>query len=159
MPMRKRKWFVPVVVVSVLLIGSIVGGAIVAAQDSSGSIEDQSQATDRHQVLLERVCAIYEEKTGVAIYSEQLKDALKQAREEMRDEALENRLENLVDEGKITDEEASQLLEWWQSRPDVELPLPGFGGPAPGGGIMQGRGFQHWGGPCPVPDVPAEASS
>jgi hypothetical protein len=151
--MRKRKWFIPVLVVSLLLIGSIAGGAIVAAQDSSGNAEDQSQT------LLERVCAIYEEQTGVTIDSEQMKDALKQAREEMRDEAFENRLQNLVDEGKITEEEAGQLLEWWQSRPDVELPLPGFGGPGPGGGIMQGRGFQHWGGPCPVPDASAEANA
>ena len=158
--MRKRKWFIPVVVVSVLLIGSIVGGAIVAAQeDSAGNTEVESEMIEQHQALLERVCAIYEENTGVAIDSEQLKDALRQAREEMLDEALENRLQNLVNEGKITEEEAGQLLDWWQSRPDVELPLPGFGGPGPGGGIMQGRGFQHWGGQCPIPDASAEASA
>ena len=155
--MKKRKWFIPVVVVSVLLIGGIVGGVVVAADDSSNNSE--SQTSGRFQELLDRACAIYEEETGVTIDSEQMKDALKQALEEMRDEALENRLQNLVDEGKITDEEASQLLEWWQSRPDVELPLPGFGGPGPGGGIMQGRGFQHWGGQCPIPDASAEASA
>jgi hypothetical protein len=157
--MQKRKWFIPVVAVSVLLIGGIVGGAIVAAQDSPTNIEDQSEAVNRNQVLLERVCAIYEENTGVVIDPEQLKDALKQAREERRYEALENRLQDLVNEGKITEEEAGQLLEWWQSRPEVELPLPGFGGPGPGGGIMQGRGFQRWGGLCPVPDASDETSA
>jgi len=64
--------------------------------------------------------------------SGQLKDALDQARSEMQDEALESRLQNLVDEGKITQEEADQYLEWWQSRPDIELPLPGLGGHGPG---------------------------
>lgn len=155
--MKKRKWFIPVVVVSVLLIGGIVGGVVVAADDSSNNTE--SQTSGRFQELLDRACAIYEEQTGVTIDSEQMKDALKQALEEMRVEALEDRLQNLVNEGNITEEEAGQLLTWWQSRPDVELPLPGFGGPALDGGIMQGRGFQHWGGPCPVPDASAEASA
>jgi hypothetical protein len=62
MPMRKRKWFIPVVVVSVLLIGGIAGGVIAAADDSSSNTEDQSQIANRHQVLLDRACAIYEEK-------------------------------------------------------------------------------------------------
>jgi uncharacterized membrane protein len=136
MPMRKRKWFIPVVVVSVLLIGGIAGGVIAAADDSSSNTEDQSQIANRHQVLLDRACAIYEEQMGVAIDSEQLKDALDQARSELREEALESRLQNLVDEGEITQEEADQCLEWWQSRPDIELPLPGLGGQGHGGGMM-----------------------
>jgi uncharacterized membrane protein len=147
--MWKRKWFIPVVVVSVLLIGGIVGGVVVAAgSDSSINNGEQSQTTDRYQALLDRACAIYEEKTGVAIDSEQLKDALGQARSEIRDEALESWLQNLVDKGKITQEEADQYLEWWQSRPDIGLPLPGLGGHGHEGGMMWGRGFQLWGGPC-----------
>jgi uncharacterized membrane protein len=156
--MKERKWFIPVVVVSVLLIGGIVGGVVVAADDSSSNTE--SQTSGRCQELLDRACAIYAEETGVTIDSDQMKNALKQALEEMRDEALENRLQDLVNEGKITEEEAAQLLEWWQSRPEVELPLPAFGGPGPGGGIMQGKRFQQWGcGPCPVPDASAEANA
>jgi uncharacterized membrane protein len=153
--MRKRKWFIPVVTVSVLLIGGIVGGVVVAADDSSSNIEDQSQATDQNQALLDRACAIYEEETGVTIDPEQLKDALKQARSEIQDEALESRLQNLVDEGIMTQEEADNYLEWWQSRPDVGLPLPGLGGPGPGGGMMRGGCFQPW----DAPDVTADASS
>jgi len=125
--MRKRKWFVPVMVIlSVLLIGGVTGG-IVAASNGSSSAEDQTQLTDKYQVLLDRVCAIYEDNTGVAIDLEQLKHALKQARSEIRDEALENWLWDLVDEGKMTQEEVDQYLEWWRSRPDVGLPLPGLG--------------------------------
>jgi hypothetical protein len=149
MPIRKRKWFIPVVVASVLLIGGITGGVVAAASNSSSNTQDQSQATDRYQVLLDRACAIYEENTGVAIDSEQLKDALDQARSEMRDEALENWLQNLVDNGKITQEEADQYLEWWQSRPDIELPLPGLGGHGHEGGMMWGSGFRLGIGPGP----------
>ena len=131
--MLKRKWFVPVVV-SILLIGGITGGVVAAASDSSISAEEQIEAANRYQLLLDRACAIYEEETGVAIDQEQLKDALKQARQEMRQEALENWLQKLVDDGEITQEEADQLLEWWQSRPDVQLPLPRLARRALGGG-------------------------
>ncbi|MFW6102279.1 MAG: hypothetical protein ACOC6O_01305 [Chloroflexota bacterium] len=130
MPMRKRKWFIPVVVVSVLLIGGIVGGAVALADDSD--------TADPHQMLVDRVAAIYEEETGVAIDSEQLKSALDQARSEIRGEALENRLQDLVDDGQITQDEASQYLEWWQSRPDIKLPLPRLGRHLLGGCMMRG---------------------
>jgi hypothetical protein len=150
--MWKRKWFIPVVVASVLLIGGIVGGVVVAANNSSSDTTagNQTQATDQYQALLDRACAIYEENTGVAIDSGQLKDALDQAQSEIQNEALASWLQNLVDEGKITQEEADQYLEWWQSRPDIELPLPGLGGHGHGGGMM-------WGGSCPAPDASDEA--
>ena len=148
MPMWKRKWFILGVLLPILLIGGVAGGVVVAGSDSSSSTEDQSQIAARYQALLDRVCAIYEEKTGVAIDSEQLKDALDQAQSELQEEALENWLQDLVDNGKITQEEVDQYLEWWQSRPGIELPLPGLGGHGHGGGMMWGRGFQPWGGPC-----------
>jgi hypothetical protein len=156
--MKKRKWFIPVVVASVLLIGGITGGVVASANNSSSNTTagNQTQAADRYQALLDRVCAIYEEKTGVALDSGQLKDALEQARSEMQGEALQNWLQNLVDNGKITQEEADQYLEWWQSRPDIKLPLPGLGGQGHEGGMMWGRLFKAWGGPCSL-NASAEA--
>jgi len=141
--MWKRKWFIPVVVASVLLIGGIVGGVVVAGNDSSSNTTagNQSQAADRYQALLDKACAIYKEKTGVVIDSEQLREALKQARSEMRDEALKSWLQNLVDKGKITQQEADQYLEWWQSRPNIQLPLLGLGGQCHGVGMIFGRGL------------------
>jgi uncharacterized membrane protein len=157
MTMKKRKWFIPVVVVSVLLIGGITGGVVAANNSSSNTTAgNQTQATDRYQALLDRACAIYGETMGVAIDPEQLKEALDQARSEMQDEALKSWLQNLVDKGKITQEEADQYLEWWQSRPDIGLPLPALGGHGHGGGMMWGRLFQAWGGPCAL-NASAEA--
>jgi uncharacterized membrane protein len=148
MTMKKRKWFIPVVVASVLLIGGITGGVVAANSSSSNAaVGNQTQATDQYQALLDRVCAIYEDNTGVAINSTQLKAALEQARSEMQDETLQNWLQNLVDKGKITQEEADQYLQWWQSRPDTELPLPGLGGHGHEGGMMWGRLFKAWGSP------------
>ncbi len=137
--------------------GHMAGRPIGAADDSSRNVDQQNQPSNRYQALLDRACAIYEEKTGTNIDSEQLRDALDQAQGELRDEALETRLQNLVDEGKITQEEADQYLEWWQSRPDIEVPLPGLGGPGPGGVMMQARGFGPRGGPCRGFNASAEA--
>jgi len=157
MSRRKLKWLIPVVVMFIVLIGGVTGGVLAATNDSSSITEDQSQTTDQYQALLDRACAIYEEETGVAIDSEQLRDALKQARSEIQNEALESRLQNLVDEGTMTQEEADSYLEWWQSRPDIQLPLLGLGGHDLGGGMMRGDGFRSWGDPC-SPDVFAEAT-
>ena len=152
--MWRLKWLVMAVLLPILLVGGIAGGVVAAADDTSNNTGDQSQtadSTDRYQALLDRVCAIYQENTGVAIDPQQLKEAFDQAMKEEQDKALESWLQNLVDEGKITQEEADQYLEWWQSRPDVTLPGPGdFGF---GGGMERGRGFGHGGGPCWAPDA------
>ena len=154
--MRKHKWFIPVVL-SVVLIGGITGGVMVAADDSSGTVDQQNRLADRHQELLDRACAIYQENTGTAIDSEQFKAALKQAQGELREEALESHLQDLVENGKLTQEEADNYLEWWQSRPDIQVPLPGLGGPAPRVGMMLARGLRLCGGPCFGPDAVNEA--
>jgi hypothetical protein len=149
MTMKKRKWFIPVVAASVLLIGGITGG-LVAANNSSSSANagNETQAAQRYQAFLDRVCAIYEENNGVALDSAQLQAAVQQARSEMQDEALQSWLQNLVNKGAINQTEADQYLQWWQSRPDVQLPLLGLAGRGPGGGMMRGRGFGPWGGQC-----------
>lgn len=80
------------------------------------------------------------------------------------DEALDRYLQNLVDEGKITEEEADQYKQWWQARPDMEpfrqqlrewqeerpdMPLPGrlgrFGGHGFHSGMKWGGGRYFWG--------------
>jgi len=139
-----------IILVLVLAIAALVATTtgVVFAQTENG---DESEPEARYEALLDRVCAIYEENTGNAIDSQQLKGALDQARQEMRDEALGNKLQNLVDQGEITQEEADQYKEWWQARPDVEL--PDRKGPGFGDGMMGDRGFHHRGGPPCAPDV------
>jgi hypothetical protein len=81
----------------------------------------------------------------MAIDSQRLKDALDQAQGELRNEALRSQLQRLVEDDKMTQQEADDYLEWWQSGPDVELPLPGPGGPGPRGGMICGGGFRGLG--------------
>ena len=133
---RSKKFMVSVVVVVMLLAGSIGGLALAAG--NGGESKPYAQCG----LLLDRVCEIYEQETGDAIDKEELRDAFAQARNEMREEAMQNRLRNLVEQGKITDEQADELEDWWQSRPDVPI-KPGFRG--------QG-GFRGMGRPC----APAE---
>jgi len=124
---RSKKLIIIAVTVAAVLAGTLNGLAF--AQTENG---DDSQPETKWGALLDRVLEIYEEKTGVAIDQEALKDSFVQARSEMRDEALEQRLDKLVDEGKISQDIANQLNEWWQSRPDIPLLRP----------------FRHFGGPC-----------
>jgi hypothetical protein len=140
---RNKKVILLAALATVLIIGSIAG--VTLAQTRSGN---ESQPESQHQALLERVSEIYQENTGVAIDVQQLKDAFAQAQTEMQNEALENWLENLVSEGKITQEQADEYLQWWQSRPDIPLLEP-----RGGGGMMGGRGHDCWGGPFTPPET------
>ena len=111
---RSKKFIMVTVLATVVLVGSITG--VVLAQNG-----DDSQPKVGPEALLEKVCAIYKDNTGAAIDSEALKDAFAQARSEMWAEALQNRLQYQVEQGKITQDEADQYTEWWESKPDVPL--------------------------------------
>ena len=141
---RSKKFIIITVTVAAVVAGCLAG--VVFANPENG---DASQPEARCEALLDRVCEIYEENTGVTIDPQQLKDAFADARSEMRDEALESRLQYLVDQGKITQDEADQYLEWWQSRPDVPFNF-GFRG------FRSGPRLQGWGRPMPQwePPVP-----
>ena len=134
-----RKFIFIALLATVLLVGSI--GGIVLAQTEN---EDDSPPEAKYEALLNRVCAIYQEKTGVAIEQEALKDAFNQARNEKHAEVLQNYLQKLVEEGKITQDEADQYQEWWQLKPDVPIRF-GIRGP---GGFHGMGGMRGWGGPC-----------
>lgn len=136
---RSKKFVLVTLLATVALVGSISG--VVAAQngdDSQPNAANQTANQTVNQTLLDRVCEIYQENTGVAIDPQALEDAFAQAQSEKLQEALDSRLQYLVDQGKITQGEADQYKEWWQSRPDVPLGL-GFGGHG---------GLRDWGGLC-----------
>ena len=128
-----------------MLSGSIAAG-VTLAQSGSGN---ETQANTRYETLLNKVATIYQQNTGVAIDPQQLGAAFTQAQKEMQNEALQSWLQNLVTQGKITQAQADQYLQWWQSRPNtplLELPR--------GGGMMGGRGHGCWGGNYTIPETP-----
>ena len=113
---RSKKFIVVALVAALVLVGATAG--VVLAQTGSG---DDSQpktllASDnasQPKTLLARVAAI------LGIDQQKVENAFTQARTEMRDEALDNYLKNLVDQGKITKEQADQYKAWVKSRPDM----------------------------------------
>jgi hypothetical protein len=117
---RSKKLLLVVLLAVLAIVGTTAG---IAFADEGGD-EGEGDATTRCERLLDRVCAIYEENTGVAIDPEQLRDAFAQALDEKMIERLESRLDDLVEQGKLTQGEADDYLEWWQARPDI--PLPGI---------------------------------
>ncbi len=111
---RSKKFMVIALLATILLAGGI--GGVAMAQTENG---DDSQTGG----LFERVAAILV-ADGVNITAEQLKGAFSQAQSDMQTEAMQTRLQNLVDQGKLTHQEADEYFEWWQSKPDVSI---GFG--------------------------------
>jgi hypothetical protein len=127
---RSKKFIIAMVLVVVVAAGSI--GGVAMAQDN----EEEATAAEFGN-LMERVFAIYEENTGVAIDQEAFREAMVQAQDEMQAAAMEAHLARLVENGVIDEAQAQEFQEWWQARPDVPM-LEGMGG----------RGMSHgFGGP------------
>ena len=148
--MWQSKKFIVAVVLAVLAVVGSTSAAVLAASNG-----DDSQP----KTLLARVAEIME------VDEQKLEDAFTQARTEMQNEALDSYLKDLVDQGKITQEEADQYKAWWQSKPDMSLwqqqmqewlqtrpdiavpgPMWRSGGPGFYGGMNWGGGrfFQKW---------------
>ena len=141
-----RRWLGIALITGVLAVG-ITGGTVLAQGDGTeGDSPVQSFAS--------RVAGI------LGLDETQVQDAITQARGEMRDEAVLRKLDRLVEMGRLTQEQADEYLEWYQSRPEGIFPgsgLRGFGGHGFHRGWMRG-GFGHDGGfwqappPLPSPD-------
>jgi outer membrane murein-binding lipoprotein Lpp len=127
---RRKRWLVVAVVAAVLVLAGTISGVALAADDT-----DTNQPAAQSEELWNRVAEIYQEKTGTTLDLQALKDALAQVRSEQQTQALQDRLQELVQQDKITQEQADELLEWWQARPDV---MDGFGFKGTGFGGMRG---------------------
>ncbi|HEY93959.1 MAG TPA: hypothetical protein G4O15_03340 [Dehalococcoidia bacterium] len=100
---RKRK-FIIMLLGTILIIAASIGG-VAMAQDSEESSQPDS--------LLGRVAAI------LGIDQQTVEDAFKQAQAEIQEEALDRYLQKLVDEGKISEEQAGEYKAWIEARPDM----------------------------------------
>ena len=110
--MNKRRWLYAFLLTGLLVIG-ITGGAVLAhGGGENGDSPVKSFAS--------RVAGI------LGLDESQVQDAFKQARAEMQDEALQAKLDKMVESGRLTQEEADEYKEWYDSRPDTLT--PGFGG-------------------------------
>ena len=172
--MWRSKKFIFTALLTVVVLGGILGGVAVASADD----EDTSRPQAGGVSFLDRVAEIYEQNTGVAIDSGELQQAFAEARDEFGIEARDRLRQRLIEEGVISQEQLDELEqwlesrpdfptdefeEWMESRPDITLPF-GRGnhdGEKPFGGMFRNfRGFANrfGGGPhgwC-APDAPAD---
>jgi hypothetical protein len=102
---KKLKVLVPVLVAVVLLTVGITVPVMAQDDESAPEVGDKG--------LLARVAAILD------IPEEDLVNAFKQAQQEMREEAFIEALDKAVEKGWLTQEEADQIEEWWQQRPEI----------------------------------------
>lgn len=82
----------------------------------------------------------------LGIEEQKLIDAFTQARKELAAEAFQPRLDKLVEQGRLTEEQANQIREWWEKRPESLGPGLGMMKPGPGldRGLKWGKGRFPW---------------
>ncbi len=140
----KKRWFFVALIVGALMVG-ITGGAVLA--QGSGTSSDSP-----FKSFAARVAAL------LGVDEAKVQDALKQAAKETQDEALEQRLSHMVQNGRLTQQQADQIKTWYQSRPDAlsqGFPMGGFGGHRFHRGMMRGGPMGH----METPPAPAPQAS
>lgn len=111
--MSKKRWFI-VPVAAGLLALALTGGAIFAQGN------DAEHGGQGRQGIITRVSEILD------LDESTVKDAFSQAHQEQQEAGLQNKLDQLVVNEKLTQEEADSIWQWYQDKPDTNLPLRGF---------------------------------
>ena len=101
--MKRLRVVIPIALATLAI--TIVSVSIVFAQES-----DKVDSTTN--TLAIRVAEI------LGLDVTEVDDAIKQARKELMNEAIEKKLNSLVENGRLTQEQAGEYLNWIQSRPD-----------------------------------------
>ncbi len=114
--MRKHKkiWIISALCL-IVLAGTLGGFAIASADDNNNTAPPK--AAELRTELYQKVAEIYEQNTGTAIDSSELQKAFDQALQAKMDEAQDQFLQKLIDDGKITQEQADSWKTWLDSRP------------------------------------------
>ena len=105
--MSKRIKIIVSVVVAMLLLTVGIAVPVMAQEEPTPTPEAGTNG------LLARVAEILD------ISEEDLLNAFKQARQEMKEEAFLRGLDKAVAKGFITQEEADEIKEWWEQKPEV----------------------------------------
>ena len=144
----KKRWLFAPIAIAVLAMGVATAGVAMAQ-------ETDTNRDSRVSNFISRVAEI------LGLEESQVREAVAQARREMRDEAFQQKLDRLVDQGRITREEADEYLDWYLSRPDTLRGhrMPGFGFDRRGDGRHgPGRGLRGFEGRSGPPRPPSAGS-
>ena len=141
---RKLALIGTAVVLGLAILGLGIGTAVVSASSHNSAqactttvaTTSDNLTTDnqtQYEVFVSKVAI----KLG--LYHDTVATAMQEARQEMMNEALAERLQQAVTDGRITQDQADQILQWMQDRPAALDELGGFGPGGEGGGRMMGH--------------------
>jgi hypothetical protein len=138
---KSRLIIIGVVAAVIVLVAGVIGVVVVSAQSPSPSPSATSK-TAPGKSFTDRVAGI------LGVDPAKVEAAFTQAEKDMANEAMKARLDVAVNAGKMTQDQADKYLQWWNSRPNVQLGPdskmgPMMGGQGPRGGFhgMPGSGF------------------
>ncbi len=122
---KKMKVLVSVLVAILLLT---IGGTTLAMAQEEEEVEPEDELTTEEEIMpdvgTDRLLARVAEILGIS--EEELREAFRQAREEVQDErfekALYQMLDKAVEEEILAPEEAEEIKEWWEQRPEALTP-------------------------------------
>ena len=133
----RRKWLIIPALAALLLTGAIAGTAF--AQSES---DDDSSSVSRFVEILAEKLGIDEDQVQTAV--EETKAELQAERKAAWEQQLRDKLAAMVEEGKITQEQADEYLDWYLNPP--ELASGKFGKKfASGRGHHRGKRGESWG--------------
>ena len=101
--MRKLRIIIPIAI-AVVAIATISISVVLAQENEKGDSNASRLAAKVAEIL--------------GLDAAEVDDAIKQARREIRDEAIQKKLNALVENGRLTQEQADEHLNRFQSRPE-----------------------------------------
>lgn len=102
-------------IASALLVLVAIFGTTLAVSADDDSITPATSS------IMERVAELYKNNTGITLDPNQLQAAFDEAHQEMREQSRNTMLERLIENGVITEEEANDLRNWLDEKPDIDF--------------------------------------
>ena len=130
-----KKWIAVLAILGIVAVG-ITGGVVVAQstepQDGDATVDKSANS------FAARVAGF------LGLGTEEVEGAFQQARREMQKDRFKKRLDRMVDQGRLTQEQADEQFNWFQSRPDSVKRDLWFSGKSPQGfSRMRGWAQSH----------------
>jgi hypothetical protein len=127
--MKKLRIIMPLAMAMVAV--AVISFSVALAQENENSDSNASKLAVKVAEILGLDAAVVD-------------DAIRQASEELKGEAIQKKLNALVENGRLTQEQADEYPNWIQSRPEG---IPGIGKhhwgtglEVTGGGTLRGKG-------------------
>jgi hypothetical protein len=137
--MKKLLVYGPIAMALIAALAIGIPAAVTADTSDEAVTETTTTTADEQkpgQEIFLRVAEI------LNIDEETVSAAFQQATREMMTERQQERLQNAIENGLITEDEATEIQAWWDSRPESMEGMGPLGGEGPmgGGNQFMGRG-------------------